>query len=1107
MLELTSIFLHNWHRLEHHHLKTRGSLFLTGHNGSGKSTILDAIQFLMVADLQKVRFNSSAQERSSRNLDSYVRGKIGEDRYLREGDTVAYLGLSFSQKREGAAAVDSSAGNGLAEDKENRLTLGVCVEATSRRPPERSFFIVRGDFDLEDVCNRDRVLTRKELKAFVKRLSASKKAVKAECFDSARDYQAKMLKSLGNLPERFLDVFVRALTFQPIRDIRLFVEQWLLDAAPLELVDLNTVTQRLGDLKKQAERAEEQIQSLEHIQEFRSQALQLSQLAKDQRDLATMALATARGMKVDELEASIEKCQHEQADQNKKKQHAKSLIENLESQLVDLRVSLEQNDVARRLQRLRENLEALEREQEFCGSMQSGIRERVQRLVPLVSPNLAKEAKELSSGEVDFPSLRVLLSKAREEAEEWQKKHLRLEDELKRRLAKVAELQDELRKIVTSREQNFPSQVVKARDLLASKLKQKVAFLCEHVEVTDESWQDAIEAVLGRRRFTLVLSDPSAYGEAQRFLRVLRREHGLSDVAVLHLDRVRSESRPAMEGSLAQFVQCDDPGLLAYLHHVLGSTICVDAAEDLERHRRSITRDCLLYAEWSTRGLNVAHVRPWRCGARALESQRADLDEQLREAEARGRGVLADFDESQKQQGLLAATQDLSHLMAKGEDLRALSAIEEDRMAARQELENLDSSDFEELLKRVETVADKLSAAKESHEAVLKGLAESFSREKWSSQELKAARVEHELSKSEVEALQREDLAAYEKAKKAVSRKSEDESLTLDSVETISRNAHISAKGFETKLSNAKERLVSACTSYNVKYDFSALVGELQEERYERELQRLLSSELPQFKAEIEVQGRKAEEELREHILHRLRERILSAKASLERLNRGLKGLSFRGESYRFRWYPAAEIREFYELVMNSGSLGTKALKESQYFAERRETFEQFYEILTMTPQDNAEKEWKESLTDYRTYLNYDIEVTHGSGQVSRLSRIMGQTSGGETQTPFYIAIAASFLQLYLERSRSGVSTPRLVVFDEAFSKMDQERIATTLEVFHAFGLQVITATPLERCEYLAPRMQTSLVLTGVGDTVHVEPYENYRRLLEANPFEEDVDV
>jgi hypothetical protein len=66
---------------------------------------------------------------------------------------------------------------------------------------------------------------------------------------------------------------------------------------------------------------------------------------------------------------------------------------------------------------------------------------------------------------------------------------------------------------------------------------------------------------------------------------------------------------------------------------------------------------------------------------------------------------------------------------------------------------------------------------------------------------------------------------------------------------------------------------------------------------------------------------------------------------------------------------------------------------------------------------------------------------------------------------------------------------------------MDQDRIGATLDLFQQFGLQIITVTPLERCEYLVPKMCTSLVLSAVGDGVWIEPYRNYAARMEpANP-------
>lgn len=55
-----------------------------------------------------------------------------------------------------------------------------------------------------------------------------------------------------------------------------------------------------------------------------------------------------------------------------------------------------------------------------------------------------------------------------------------------------------------------------------------------------------------------------------------------------------------------------------------------------------------------------------------------------------------------------------------------------------------------------------------------------------------------------------------------------------------------------------------------------------------------------------------------------------------------------------------------------------------------------------------------DKFTDYRTYLTFDLKVKTGDSEVENsLARTFKKKSGGETQTPFYISILASFAQLY----------------------------------------------------------------------------------------------
>jgi len=90
---------------------------------------------------------------------------------------------------------------------------------------------------------------------------------------------------------------------------------------------------------------------------------------------------------------------------------------------------------------------------------------------------------------------------------------------------------------------------------------------------------------------------------------------------------------------------------------------------------------------------------------------------------------------------------------------------------------------------------------------------------------------------------------------------------------------------------------------------------------------------------------------------------------------------------------------------------------------------------------------------------------------------VSGDKSGGETQTPYYIAVLASMYRLYMSRSRDGRPTCGVVLLDEAFGKMDESRIEATLTFARNLGLQLVLATPKERSELVAPRVGRSLLI------------------------------
>ncbi|MGE0131943.1 MAG: ATP-binding protein [Blastocatellales bacterium] len=1123
MLSLTRIFLHNWHRFNHQVIDVEDSLYLAGHNGSGKSSVLDALQLVLIADMQRVRFNSSAQthERSARTLDSYVRGKIGESRWLRPGNTVAYIALEFTDKDRDA----------------KHLTIGVCIEAGEGKGPsgERTFFILPGALDVNFFTPDGRPLTRRELKQALRNR-------RSRSYDHVHEYLDEMRHRLGGLNQRFFDLFLRALAFQPIRRIGEFVEKWLLPEEELDVETLKQVVERLDQLRVAAGEVEEKLAALRAITGQQAEVRRLRERLAEYIVLAALLRRAAIERRIAALAERIEEAEKRLQQLQAERESLRASHKGAQEAWVQAQLQLKQSDVARRRDELEKELrEAIRGADEITrrwDELRGDLRKEAETLQPLLAeanlkslaplePDEAESLSKLLSGIASLTSeepphdeLSRLIADAAPKLEAAYKRAMeaqfRIEQQSEDLRKRGRELEQELESLRgRGRAAYYPDNVERLRDLLTPALGARPPLLCELLEVPVERWQDAVEAMLGARRFTII-APPQKFDAALRILDEARAREKLYEVRLLDLDKASSEARPARADSLAMKIGAEDPLLRAYVDTILGDLITCESVDELRRHRRAVTPDVVFYGEWAVRAIRPENYRPWFIGARAQRSQIEARERELQDIRER---LLALHPQSSAVKSLVMLLErcrkldDLRRRLDEPLDARPLRARVGECSA---EMRSLDLSGVEAL----EREAARLAAVVEGelqtlNECILQTGQVESRRQAMIEQKQATAR---ELS----EAAQQCDETRAEHPRAIIAAEELlDEKLRATGAQSdlgeIIRNAESQVKRFETQAGNEQDRLTRMATGYNTRYQFAGETSDPAGNSYAFEEQRLAATELPSYQRQIAEERQRAEQQLREHVLHRLREKILLAKQELDRINRALKDLEFHHKRYKFRYQPSEQFRAYYDLILETQTLGAQSLFESEFYLRHKDAFDEFYRQLT-SPWDDAERE---SLTDYRRYLSYDIEIMHGDGQTSMLSKIMGQTSGGETQTPFYLTIAASFLQLYSagepasaprashSKGAARRSTIRLVAFDEAFSKMDQDHIGSTLDLFQKFNLQVITATPLERCEYLVPKMCTSLVLTAVNDSVLVEPYRNYaarlREIQEAEEFPEEV--
>jgi uncharacterized protein YPO0396 len=225
---------------------------------------------------------------------------------------------------------------------------------------------------------------------------------------------------------------------------------------------------------------------------------------------------------------------------------------------------------------------------------------------------------------------------------------------------------------------------------------------------------------------------------------------------------------------------------------------------------------------------------------------------------------------------------------------------------------------------------------------------------------------------------------------------------------------------------------------------------------------------LPEYEARIAEQRALAEQELVENFIHRLREQIEDARQQLAYLNTTLAGLRFGGERFEFITKPEPSLRQVYNMIMDSQAILGESLFESDFRQRHQRGWDLLFERLTAAPDGELAPELRE-LQDYRNYLRYDIRIHYPNADWSLLSQISTKKSGGETTTPFYVAMAASFAQAYRLNQPRQSDTIRLALFDEAFGKMDTARTASALKFMVDSKLQVLLATPPDKAAGLLP--------------------------------------
>jgi uncharacterized protein YPO0396 len=240
---------------------------------------------------------------------------------------------------------------------------------------------------------------------------------------------------------------------------------------------------------------------------------------------------------------------------------------------------------------------------------------------------------------------------------------------------------------------------------------------------------------------------------------------------------------------------------------------------------------------------------------------------------------------------------------------------------------------------------------------------------------------------------------------------------------------------------------------------------------HDKQLVKLEQSDIPDYRGKAERERKNWEHLFRTQILEKLHNALNEVVNLVTLLNTSLKKRPIGTNTYELRYWRNRDYQLYHDLLQASAI----AREDDLFFAYAeprfRDAIAHFLKTLTEQP-DSAEAG---RLLDYRHYYEYDMEVVEADGRKTSVDRHSGKFSGGENQSPYFIAILASYLRAYRRySSRKPEPSLGLVPIDEAFSKLSGERIKDCITALKAFDLQGVFSMStgnipyaFEHCDWL----------------------------------------